>query len=180
MSGESIRLFVAVYPPAEVAAAMIGSLAGLELPPMRLTPHDQVHLTLQFIGERTQRELPEVHESVERSAAGLAVFALAPLRLVSLPERGPARLIACETDGPPPLLEIHRRLALRLARSPRERSGDRFLPHLTLARFSSPSQVRVALPVEVPEFAVTSISLRRSILKPGGAVHAELARFPLA
>lgn len=180
MSADTLRLFVALYPPGELTQAMCRSLEALDLPPFRATPPAQVHLTLQFIGERSERELDEVRESVERSAAGLRPFALTPLRLRSLPERGPARLVACETDAPADLLEIQRRLARRLARSPRERAGDAFLPHLTLARFRSPVAVRVDHPLDLTAFPVDAILLMRSILKPGGAVHAELARYPLA
>jgi 2'-5' RNA ligase len=65
-----------------------------------------------------------------------------------------------------------------------------FSPHLTLARVrqeASPQErhtlaeaVRaLALPTS-PEFAVQSISLMRSDLRPGGAVYTCLASFPLA
>jgi 2'-5' RNA ligase len=122
-----------------------------------------------------------VSESVERSVAGVGAFELRPLRLVTFPERGRPRLIAMETDAPPALLEVQRRLVHRLARSSRTKTGDRFRPHLTLMRFTGAAQPRdVDAPVELPPFRVEALSLMRSILRPAGAEHAEVARFALS
>jgi RNA 2',3'-cyclic 3'-phosphodiesterase len=183
MAEKQLRLFVAAYPPADAANAMLGALAALEPapdPPHRRTPVDQVHLTLQFIGGVDERSLPVVIESVKRSVSGLAAFELTPRRLVSFPERGTPRLIAMETDAPPELLEVQRRLALRLARQPRRAAGDKFRPHLTLARFSGLAHPeRVDQPVELAPFRVGEVMLMRSRLHSDGARHVELGRASL-
>ncbi len=171
------RLFVAIYPPPEVVAELLAAIDRLSLGAQGRVPSAQVHLTLQFIGDTPERELADVRESIERSASGVPTFGLRPVRLTTLPAGPRPRLIAAETDSPAPLLELHRRLALRLARNPRDR--DRFLPHLTLHRFKAPS-APVDLPLETPAFAVSHILLMRSILRPEGAHHAEVSRFPLA
>lgn len=173
MKGRPLRLFVAIDPPEQVRRAMLGLLAGLSIDPRhRLTPLDQVHLTVQFIGDTDERELQDVAESVKRAAAGIGVFSLSPRRLISLPERGPVRLVALETDAPAALLELHRRLAHRLAHSPRAKAGDRFLPHLTLCRFGGEVRAgRVEEPVSLPPFNIASIRLMKSILRPQGAEH---------
>ena len=49
---EPLRLFVALYPPLALAREMVARAAGMDLPRNRVTPAEQVHLTLQFIGER--------------------------------------------------------------------------------------------------------------------------------
>ena len=67
--GSSLRLFVGVYPPPEVAAALLASLKALDLPAHRRTPAEQVHLTLQFIGDTAVRDLEDVTESVRRAAS---------------------------------------------------------------------------------------------------------------
>src|SRR5688572_27304408 len=131
----NLRLFVGIYPPREVAEAMLNAMAELKLPAHRPTLCEQVHLTLQFIGDTPARELDATIESVERGAAGLSAFELSAERLIQLPERGPARLVAAQTDAPPTLVELHRRLAMRLARNVRDRNEERFRPHLTLCRF---------------------------------------------
>src|SRR4029450_13764102 len=134
----NLRLFIAIHPPPEVVSAMLSALDELELPPHRLTPRAQVHLTLQFIGDTPTSELDATIESVKRAALGLRSFELAPARLITLPERGPARLIAVETDAPATLIELHRRLATRLAQNVRHSDRERFPPPLSGGRVRRP------------------------------------------
>lgn len=179
----NLRLFVAAYPPEECRRELLERLAGLPeaaLRGHRPTPVEQVHLTLQFIGDTPERELPEVLESVERSAAGVGRFELRPHRLVTLPEQGAPRLIAAIANAPSALLELQRRLAHRLARRPRQNAGRRYLPHLTLCRYPNGGSERVDLPIEVSGFVIGAIELMQSCLKPGGAEHRRVASVPLA
>jgi RNA 2',3'-cyclic 3'-phosphodiesterase len=185
MAGSTaLRLFVAIYPPEESRREMLASLRTLSPPPdlrHRATPVEQLHMTLHFIGEVAERDLGDVAESVRRSASGLDPFELTPRRLVTFPERSRPRLIALETDAPPALLEIQRRLVHRLARSPRAKTGDRFRPHLTLCRFSpSATPQRVEAPVTLPAYRIDRIVLVRSILRPSGSEHVALESTPLS
>lgn len=173
------RLFVALYPPREVAGALLEQLEALRLPPHRATPLEQVHMTLSFLGEVSDRDWPETAESVERGAAGVRAFELTPRALVTLPERSLARLVAATTDAPAALLELRARLVARLVT--RRRKEAPFRPHMTLCRFRAPT--RCALPaseLSLPTFPVEAISLQRSILRPEGAEHRQVARVHLA
>lgn len=176
-----LRLFVAAYPPLDIAEALLARPPLAVRADAHAVPAAQVHLTLLFLGDADPRELPELEESVGRSAAGVPAFTLAASRLRTLPERAP-RLIAAETDSPAPLLEIHRRLAHRLARSPRTREETRFLPHLTLARFrhDAARPAPIDEPIEPAVLApVGAIVLVRSILAPAGARHVPVRTYPL-
>jgi 2'-5' RNA ligase len=176
----NLRLFVALYPPVELARALIDHAERADLPSRRMVREDQVHLTLQFIGDTPSREMDSVIESVQRSASGIGGFALQVEGLIALPDRGAARLVAARTSAPPQLLEVHRRLAHRLARNVRERAGDRFLPHLTLARFTSPAEARPeTAPLDLGHFDVHEIVLMRSTLHPEGAEHHAVERVSL-
>lgn len=183
MSSATLRLFVAVYPDAETAASLLAAAAELDLPPRRWMPPEQVHVTLQFIGERPVRDLDDTIESVGRSAAGLSRFSLRPLRILSLPRRGPSRLIAAETTTAPALAELKKRLVTRLANPPKP-AGRPFLPHLTLARFRAPAAgvtvEHVLLEDESLAFDVGEIRLMRSVLRPDGAVHEPVETFTLS
>lgn len=176
----SLRLFVAAYPPAELARAWRQRVAALDLPDHRLTPEDQVHLTVHFVGDIEPRDLDATAESAARAASGIRAFELTVLRLIRLPERGHARLIAVETDAPPHLLELQSRLARRMARAARRRPSDRFLPHFTVCRFRRPTPLE-ALDAELASdrFAVTHVHLMKSVLRPQGAQHTTLAEIPL-
>ena len=177
----NLRLFVALHPPAAIAQAMLDCLQGLDdVPDRKTTPVEQVHMTLQFIGDTPVAALEQTIESVQRAAAGLPTFALQPMKMITLPERGSSRLIACETDSPAALLELQRRLVQRLARTPRDPKEQRFRPHLTLARFRAPaSRFRVEREIGLQAFEVHLIRLMRSTLDPAGAQHHELASIAL-
>jgi 2'-5' RNA ligase len=176
----NLRLFVAVHPPPDIAAAMLAALDALQLPAHRRTSVEQVHLTLQFIGDTPAGELEAVMESVRRSASGIRTLSLSSQRLISLPQRGPAKLIAMESDAPSDLLELHRRLAHRLASNVRDRDRERFLPHFTLCRFNSPVRdLNIEQPVSIEPFLVKQIRLMRSVLLPAGAEHREVMRCEL-
>jgi 2'-5' RNA ligase len=180
----NVRLFVAAYPPPDIARLLLAQVQRLALPPKaRLTPVEQVHMTLQFIGDTPSGEMEATMESVRRAAAGLPAFPLVLQRLIRLPERGPARLIAAETDAPPTLLELQRRLATRLARNVRARASGRFTPHLSVCRFAAP-QPSFSMPesaVAMPgSFNVDRIHLMRSALSNAGATHHETLVVPLA
>lgn len=173
-----IRLFVAVYPGLERAHEMLRVLDGRPLGPLRLTPPEQIHITVHFIGDTRRADLDEVAESVSRSVAGLPTFELRPIRLRSLPERGSPRLIALETGVSATLLEVHRRLVTRLARSPRH--ADRFLPHFTLARHPPDSRpLRVDQPVDMEPLTIGAVRLMSSVLRAAGASHAPVGSWPL-
>ncbi len=169
-----------VYPPEDAARAMLQLLGGRDLAEHRRTAAEQVHMTVQFIGDTPVGELDRVAESVERSASGLEAFDLTPERLITLPRRGPPRLVALETDAPPTLLELKRRLAQRLATNARTEPADRFLPHFTLCRFArSARPERLGAPAPLEPFRVDRVRLMRSVLRPGGAEHREVAAFPI-
>jgi 2'-5' RNA ligase len=176
------RLFIAVYPPSEVARELLRQVHSLIGGKARYTPVEQVHLTLYFIGDTNDRDLPEVEESIMRSLAGLSGFSLAPRCLITLPRRGPARLVAAECPCPPSLAEAHRRLVTRLARPGTSRAGV-YLPHITLCRYGSAGGPCVSTDIRQPEtlvFAVHEAALMQSTLTPSGAVHTPLRRFPFS
>lgn len=159
---------------------MLGMVKSLDVPPHRLTSVEQVHLTLHFIGDTPAGEVEAVMESVRRSTAGIRSFSLTPQRLILLPQRGPKRLIAMETDAPWPLLEMHRRLVHRLASSVRQRNCERFVPHMTLCRFATPTRgVTIEQPAAPDPIPVREIRLMRSVLLPTGAEHREVMRHEL-
>ncbi len=158
-------------------------VARLNLPDRaRLTPVEQTHLTLQFIGDTPAADLDATIESVQRAASGLRAFALNLQRLIALPERGAKRLLAAETDAPAALMELQKRLAVRLATNVRDKPGRDFRPHITLCRFASPIHgygVDASPAAMHGSFHVREISLMRSTLSNRGATHHVVERVAL-
>lgn len=174
-----LRLFLSLHPPLEVARALLDALQPLALPAHRATPLDQLHMTVLFVGDVEERRLAATIESAERAAASIAPFQLAVTQLETLPERGPARLVAAATDAPRALLELHARLVARLA-TKRARPAP-LHPHLTLCRFNAPTRFELPSVALAPlAFGVDALSLQHSTLRPSGAEHRQLKRISLA
>lgn len=166
-----MRLFVAAYPPLEV-------VEGLQREALRLgdggrpTPAVQVHVTLQFIGDRSMRELEETVESVERACAGQVAMEAVVSRVMTWPVGSRPSMVVAMVYAGPGLLELHRRLAVRLATAKGKSRGEGYEPHLTLARFAK-GQEPEAGEVEIAPvgFRIDRIRLVSSELKPSGAEH---------
>jgi 2'-5' RNA ligase len=175
-----VRLFVAAYPPVEVVKSLLDQLGAMKPKGLKLSPPEHVHLTLQFIGDTELRDLEEVQESVLRAASGLAPATIRVEALISLPERGRARLVAAVLEPHPTISELHRRLAMRLAKNARERSGEHFLAHMTLGRYPGGGGERIEASVIGPiPFEIREAVLVQSILRPQGAEHRPVATFSL-
>ena len=174
------RIFVAALPPQDTAAALQQAVFA-DLPPAgRLVPLEQIHLTLQFIGKLSDKDLDQVIESVGLAIAGLKVQQLKPERIAAFPQKPPARLIAAVTSCPNVLREAQRRLSLRLARVSHASRDVDFVPHFTLVRFSPPQADYVLdRPCTVPPFSIREIHVLESILRPEGSGYVSLHQFTL-
>lgn len=129
-----LRLFIALYPPQGWIDAALACLPLGQLPSGRATKAEQLHLTLAFLGDRLERDLPKIVESIQGAVAGMRAFDVSTTGLTMLPEEGPPRLIAASLTGTAQLLELQRRLARRLVSKRRE---TEFVPHVSLYRFGA-------------------------------------------
>lgn len=177
------RLFIAIsiaHDAAETLLSRIPSTHRHAQSHWRLASASQLHLTLHFLGETDLRRLDDITESVEGSAAGLRAFRLTSDRLACLPEIGDPRVLTALTDAPPDMLEIQRRAFHRLATREQRKRGNRFKPHLTLARSSHPDAPRLPeTPIEPVATEVSEIHLFRSDLRPDGSLYTLLHTVPL-
>jgi RNA 2',3'-cyclic 3'-phosphodiesterase len=184
-----LRLFLALYPPPLWAAAASTCLPTAALPSGRSTPAEQMHLTLAFLGDRREKDLPHIRESIEAGAKGIRSFDVQTTGLALLPEAGPLRLIAASLSLPPQLAELQRRLSKRLTVAKPKRRDDAFTPHITLYRFTNEQAApgaREAVteqlpPIYLPTFRPAELCLVASVLHPLGARHRVIERiaFPI-
>ena len=168
----SIRLFIAAYPPPEITAELAAAATQHAPANARLTPRDQIHLTLLFLGSVRTADIETVAESMDRAASGRGPGTLRFSSVANLPESGEPRLLAAFADADTQTLEVQRRLASRLAILRPKASREKFAPHLTLARFQLATLRLSAQAITPCVWTLRSIRLMRSILRPSGAVHA--------
>lgn len=138
-----MRLFVALRPPPDVRAALAALAGGIE--GARWQSDNQLHLTLAFIGEVDRPQ-------AEAAAQALATLVAPPLDLslgqfgsfdAGREDRTATLWIGVEPADGLAHLAATIRSALRRAGVPSE--TRRFVPHITLARFSRAGAPRDAL-----------------------------------
>lgn len=168
------RLFVALWPDAEVRARLSDIAGALRLSGGRRVPPANLHLTLAFLGNADAGRRACIEQAL--SAAGGRAFALA-FGAVRFHRR--RAMVWLEAREVPPALErlvadINRALA-NCAYAPAARA---FRAHVTLARNVrglGPAPAEVALAWEVRDFCLVHS-------RPGhqGSEYAVLRRWPLA
>jgi 2'-5' RNA ligase len=170
------RLFVALRPPADVAAAL-AALAG-PVEGARWLRESHLHVTLQFLGHL------ESAAPVEAALRGVT----GPPVQVDLDRRaaypGPERARVLVAEGPPgaALVALQRRVVAALAgvRPPEARP---FRPHVTLARLKTPAAAAVRAwltgPPPVQTFEAREVVLYESRPGPQGSAYVPLAVYAL-
>lgn len=174
------RLFVALRPPRPVRDILLAAMHGIA--GARWQNHEQLHLTLRFIGEVD-------HHMAEDIAAALgALYApavTARIAGVGLFERqGRPHMIWAGVEPHEPLAALHRKVDQLLARVGVAPETRAFTPHITLARLnrgSGPVASFLALNggLASPTFEFGHVTLYESEMGHGGSRYHPVARYPL-
>ena len=170
------RLFFALWPGPESLVAAAASVHRL-VPPGTGRPQrpDQLHLTLEFLGDVPEPRLGSVLEVGEAVAGSTTPFEIALDRL----EHWQRPQVLCLTASvvPEPLAELVRSLRSALSARGFDPEQRVFRPHLTLAR-----KVRLPPPAEsiTPQrWAAHEYSLVESISGPEGSRYERLSTWSM-
>ncbi len=187
----SLRLFVALEPPGPVRrqlkllAAELRERGGRAAREVRWVLPEQIHLTLQFLGNAPAERLDDVRRAVAGAAAAAAPLALSVRGAGGFPNARRPRVLWAGVEGEvEALAALARDLGARLAPlgfPPEERP---FSPHLTLGRARDGAAGLAGALAAVQDRALgawraEALTLFRSELSPGGARHEPLLRAPL-
>lgn len=189
----SLRLFIAVELPDEARSAVSGVIkqvveSGVKnLRPVR---PETVHLTLKFLGDVPSNGVDELVERVTPVARARTPFSMALSGAGVFPSPAKTRVLWLGIGGDTKALgELHSGIEDAVAGLGFARDRKPFSPHLTVARLDNrasradrflAAEALASVPhpdgVEIP---VRSISIMRSILGRGGAIHHLIAELPL-
>ena len=159
------RLFVAAYPPPEVAAEL-AAIPSDDATGVRMVPPENWHVTLRFLGDV---DTAVVVERLRTAALPHAEAELGP-RLEHL---GPRQVVA-PVAGVDHLAAAVTRATADLGEPPRHA----FRGHLTVARLRREATSRLPGEPVTGSFAVNEIALVESTLSESGARYEAVARFP--
>lgn len=186
-----MRLFAAVVPPDHALEDLDAFLAvRREAGAFRWTLADQVHVTLAFLAEVPDRSIDELVERLGRAAARRTAF---PTRIAgggAFPNAARARVLwaGLELDevGGTELDRLATGARAAASKSGIAVDGQRFKPHLTVARLGRPQEVtkwvRLLDAYGGPTWTVGTLTLVQSHLGegPGNRPRYEvLEEFPL-
>ena len=158
------------------------ALRVLSSTPASWTAPDNLHVTLQFLGEVQEADVPELLSALRRVA--VEPFTLTVAALGTLPSRGPASVITAELSGQTDALEQLVN-AIQLATRPLGFTPEHrtYHAHVRLARLRSPRDLKRELDAyplrPLPSFPVAEFVLIRSTLGASGSRYQALARFAL-
>jgi len=161
-----------------------------QLPPgrdVRWCTEDQLHVTLKFLGDVADAQLPDVIAAIQQAAAQVAPFTIRLSGFGGFPTPRSPRVLWCgiedEARGCARWVEVADPALADLGFAPEERA---YTPHITLGRSKGPGGAGVMrgaleqlrLP-ESGEMLVDEIVLFESRLSPRGAQYLRAAVVPL-
>jgi RNA 2',3'-cyclic 3'-phosphodiesterase len=181
VSGERLRLFVALALPSQITQTLVSwcddALRGLR--ELRLLDSEHLHVTLCFLGWQAAEAAGPICAACQEIASVVGAPELILGGALWLPPRRP-RVLAVELD------DLGRGLGeLQSALSERLQEGGWYLPerrpylgHVTVARVRRGATSR---PVVVPDppklrFTASQVTVFRSLLSPAGARYEAIAQ----
>ena len=187
-----MRLFVALVPPDEAIEHLDEFLdVRRGAAPWRWASSEQFHVTLAFLAEVEERRLDDLAERLTRAAAKRTAFDTAIAGGGAFPNPARARVVWAGLDLAEPDREEIDRLAIG-CRAAANRAGiridgQRFRPHVTVARLGHPAEVsdwvKLLDGYQGPRWVADHITLVQSHLGEGPRGrprYVDIERFALA
>lgn len=177
-----IRSFVALDLPDTARHALERLQAGI--PVGRLMPPENLHLTLAFLGDQTVETLEALHHELDAIRSPRVALRLSGVELFGGRHR---QALAVGVERKDELRGLHDAVCRAARRAGMQLDRRRFRPHVTVARLSG-AEAQAERVVRFMEAATSfrqepvqssRFALYRSTLTPDGAVHDEMAGYPL-
>lgn len=143
-----------------------------------------LHLTIKFLGDVTDEQVPEVCRVAEEVARQIEPFEFSVARVISVPPTGAMRMVWVGIDEQTGRMErLHELLEKSYAEIGFKKENRSFRPHLTLGRVKGGQNVR-QLRAAVAQFADTDfgatpankIIVFSSKLTPDGPIYSPMVK----
>lgn len=154
---------------------------------VRWTRAEQIHLTLKFLGEVPDRDVPVVCEYAQEVASRFGPIDLKVAGVGCFPPRGGVRIVwAGMADPSGELFRCYQALENAFADLGFNKEGRPFHPHLTIGRVNNPresDEIRRILKsnedFDAGSYTADELVVYQSVLKKTGPIYAPMARCPM-
>ncbi len=185
-----MRTFVAIQLDEECRRNLATAVEQMEhvVETVKWVDPESAHLTLKFIGQLDEEDVPHAVDALKEAAEAAAPFTMDVSGLSAFPDDDNPRVIYAPVNEAEGILvklaqNVDAKLADELGVEPDER---KFVPHVTLGRLKKNESCppvkalsREAGQSNFGEVEATEIVLMKSDLTPRGAVYTPLERIPL-
>lgn len=184
-----MRLFIALVPPSAIAERLRFIMHGLA--GARWQHEEQLHLTLQFLGEGDRHQLGQLRGGLAREN-----WRLPPVRLSGIghfEQKGAINALWAGVMPEAPIAAMHRACRQLAGQAGFVLETRNFVPHITIARFSRTTARHIAQPsgplddylaeyadLASPDFHFDRLVLFESHIGDGGSSYRALESFPVA
>jgi len=183
----SVRTFVALELSPSVKAGILRLAESLSRKGVRASwsRDETLHLTLKFVGDVGEADVPDLVEAVGRAAARRRPFTFETRGIGAFPSPRRPRVVWVGVAPTEPLFDLQADVERELAALGIPREERRWSPHITVGRIRDPQEapdLEGTLPtLRCPEeaVAVRDVLVMKSVLSPSGAIHEQIARVPL-
>ncbi len=185
-----MRFFIALEIPSDNKLQFQAIQAKLHklIPQVRVTDFEKIHLTLAFLGEQPDELRNKLTEIITKAAEGVSSFEVTPAYIDGFPNIHHPQVLWVGVKG-----DIDKVLLIReyikdgLESLHLPVDERRFVPHITIAKFSNNLKVDQKLEVELEKLVampfdpikITSIKLFESVPEEGFHKHNTLAEIKL-
>jgi len=177
-----IRVFVSI--PVKDKASFKAVADDLKrLDNVKAAPADQIHITLQFIGDVDSSKVDRIAKCVERSVSGIAPFTVKASGAGAFPDRKRPTVAWIGASPQDLMSSIAVKLGKELDAANIDHDRKPFKSHITVGRCRGPADLSPFFAkygdADISEFVCDAILVMKSELGPGGAKHQVLRRIEL-
>jgi RNA 2',3'-cyclic 3'-phosphodiesterase len=177
----TVRAFVALELDADLRTAIGRLMADVRhrFAGLRWVRPEGMHLTLCFLGDASPEQIERLRESLRPLAARCPPAEVRVAELGLFPERGAPRVLWLGIELPEPIHTLQAACEAAAVAAGFVAEKRAFRPHLTLGRWRDRASRPALPPADLGPTRLETLTLFRSELRPGGAIHTALASFRL-
>ena len=177
-----IRTFISVdVPVTEELRSLLDSLKKID--GVRVTPENQLHLTLKFLGDTDEKKVERLCSELRRSLEGTGPFDVVIQGAGAFPDQRNPRVLWLGVKDPKRLIDAADIVDSTVKDLKMKADDKKFSPHLTVGRVNGKCDLKDFFKDNngkiFSSFRCDHIDVMKSVLTPKGAIHSIVDRIKL-